>query len=154
MGGESAVRIRKMNVNDIDSVLAIDEKITGKPHEAQWESRIIDHLSTDPLGCLVAEVDGKIVGFVIGNIRGWEFGIPKCGWVEIVGVDPEYRGRGIARALIESLRDYFKMNGVSKVKTMIDWNDGGLVSFFSALGFKRSEYIILEKELEDQEHRR
>ncbi|RMG57049.1 MAG: GNAT family N-acetyltransferase [Deltaproteobacteria bacterium] len=148
---EGEIRIRRMNVNDVESVLAIDEKITGRPHEAQWESKILEHLSSNPLGCLVAEVDGRVVGFVIGTIRGWEFGIPKCGWIEIVGVDPDYRRKGVARALIDALEPFFRMNSVPSVKTMIDWNDGGLVSFFSSLGFKRSEYIILEKPLEEEE---
>jgi hypothetical protein len=34
---------------------------------------------------------------------------------------------------------------VEKVMTMVNWNDGGLVSFFRALGFERSDFIILEK---------
>ncbi|NIO16057.1 MAG: GNAT family N-acetyltransferase [Deltaproteobacteria bacterium] len=140
-------KVRKMTVNDVAAVLSIDEKITGEPHEAQWESRILDHITSNPLGCLVAEVDGQVAGFIISDIRGWEFGIPKCGWIEIVGVDPDMRMRGVARALIDGLADFFKMNGVSDVKTMIDWNDGGLVSFFRALGFGRSEFIVLEKEL-------
>lgn len=145
------IHVRKMTVNDIEAVLLIDEKITGEPHEAQWESKIIDHMTSNPLGCLVAEVDKRVVGFVIADIRGWEFGIPKCGWIEIVGVDPEVRKRGIARALIEALEDFFRMNGVEGVKTMINWNDGGLVSFFRALGFERSEFIVLEMDLKEDD---
>ncbi len=143
------VRIRKMTVHDIDAVLGIDEKITGEPHEAQWESRILDRITSNPLGCLVAEVGERVVGFLLAEIRGWEFGIPKCGWIEIVGVDPEFRRKGVARALIESLESYFTMNGVTNVKTMINWNDGGLVSFFRAFGFSRSEFIVLEREAGD-----
>ena len=141
------VKIRKMSVHDIEAVLGIDEKITGEPHEAQWESRILDRITANPLGCLVAEKGGIVVGFILADIRGWEFSIPKCGWIEIVGVDPDYQSRGVARALIESLDNYLKMNGVTMIKTMIDWNDGGLVSFFRALGFSRSEFIVLEKEM-------
>jgi hypothetical protein len=29
---------------------------------------------------------------------------------------------------------------------MVNWNEGGLVGFFRALGFERSEFILLEKE--------
>ncbi|HZD54609.1 MAG TPA: GNAT family N-acetyltransferase, partial [Candidatus Aquicultoraceae bacterium] len=114
-------------------------------HEAQWESRIIEHVTGNPLGCLVAEAEGKVVGFILGEIRGWEFAIPKTGWIEIVGVDPSYQGKGVARALIEKLHVYFRNHNVEKVMTMVNWNDGGLVSFFRALGFERSDFIILEK---------
>jgi len=142
-----SVTVRRMRTQDAEAVLRINEKITGTPHEAQWESKIIDHLSGNPLGCLVAEAGGKVVGFIFGDIRGWEFAIPKSGWIEIVGVDPEYQGKGVARALIGKLHVYFRNHNVERVMTMVNWNDGGLVSFFRTLGFERSEFIILDKEV-------
>jgi ribosomal protein S18 acetylase RimI-like enzyme len=142
------ITVRRMRTQDADAVLRIDEKITGTPHEAQWESRIIDQLTRNPLGCLVAEMKGKVVGFIFGEIRGWEFAIPKTGWIEIVGVDPEYQGKGVARALIEKLHIYFRNHNIDRVMTMVNWNDAGLVSFFCALGFERSAFIILDKEVE------
>lgn len=136
---------RRMTVQDAAAVLRINEKITGRPHDAQWESRIIDYVSRNPLGCLVAEAGGSVVGFIFGDIRGWEFAIPKSGWIEIVGVDPGYQGKGVARALIEKLHVYFQNHNVERVMTMVNWNDGGLVGFFRALGFERSDFIVLEK---------
>jgi ribosomal protein S18 acetylase RimI-like enzyme len=142
------ITVRRMRTQDAEAVLRIDEKITGTPHEAQWESRIIDQLTRNPLGCLVAEIEGKVAGFIFGEIRGWEFAIPKSGWIEIVGVDPEYQGKGVARALIEKLHVYFRNHNIGRVMSMVDWNDGGLVSFFRAMGFERSDFIILEKGIE------
>jgi ribosomal protein S18 acetylase RimI-like enzyme len=142
------ITVRRMRTQDAEAVLRIDEKITGTPHEAQWESRIIDQLTRNPLGCLVAEIEGKVAGFIFGEIRGWEFAIPKSGWIEIVGVDPEYQGKGVARALIEKLHVYFLNHNIGRVMTMVDWNDGGLVSFFRVMGFERSDFIILEKGIE------
>ncbi len=141
------VTVRRMRTQDTEAILKIDEKITGRPHEAQYESRIIDALNRNPLGCLVAEEKGRIVGFILADIRGWEFAIPKSGWIEIVGVDPDTQGKGVAKALIEKLDLYFRNNNVERVMTMIDWNDAGLVGFFRAMGFERSEFIILQKAL-------
>lgn len=142
-----SITVRRMHTQDAEDVLRIDEKITGTPNEAQWESRIIDQMTRNPLGCLVAEAGGKVVGFIFGEIRGWEFAIPKSGWIEIVGVDPEYHKKGVARALIEKLHVFFRNHNVERVMTMVNWNDGGLVSFFRTLGFERSEFIILDKEV-------
>ena len=146
-----SITVRRMRTQDGDAVLRINEKITGRPHEAQWESRIIEHLSANPLGCLVAEEEGTIVGFILGSIRGWEFGIPKTGWIEIVGVAPEFHKKGVAKALIGKLHLYFRNHNVERVMTMVNWNDGGLVSFFRAVGFERSEFIILEKGVDSPE---
>lgn len=141
-----SVTVRRMKTQDADAVLRINEQITGRPPEAQWASKIIDDITRNPLGCLVAEEGGEIVGFILGDIRGWEFAIPKSGWIEIVGVDPRFQGKGVARALIETLGAYFRNHNVSRIMTMVDWNDGGLVGFFRALGFERSDFIILEKQ--------
>ena len=140
-----SITVRRMRTQDADAVLRINERITGRPYEAQWASKIIDDIARNPLGCLVAEEGGEIVGFILGDIRGWEFAIPKSGWIEIVGVDPRFQGKGVARALIDTLHAYFRNNNVSRIMTMVNWNDGGLVGFFRALGFERSEFIILEK---------
>ena len=140
-----SVTVRRMRTQDTEAILRIDEKITGRPHEAQYESRIIDAMTQNPLGCLVAEVEGNVVGFILADIRGWEFAIPKSGWIEIVGVNPDSHGKGVARALIEKLNVYFLNHNVDRVMTMINWNDAGLVGFFRAVGFERSEFIILEK---------
>jgi ribosomal protein S18 acetylase RimI-like enzyme len=149
-----SLTIRRMTQQDIEAVLRINEKITGRPKEAQWESRAIDYVSRDPLGCLVAEEGGHLVGFVFGDIRGWEFAIPKSGWVDIVAVDPDFQGRGVARALIERLHLYFRNQNVERVMTMINWNDGGLVGFFRSLGFERSDFIVLEEKGEPGTRRR
>lgn len=140
-----SITVRRMRTQDADAVLHINEKITGRPYEAQWASKIIDDITRNPLGCLVAEEGGEIVGFILGDIRGWEFAIPKSGWIEIVGVDPRFQGKGVARVLIETLHTYFRNHNVDRIMTMVNWNDGGLVGFFRALGFERSEFIILEK---------
>ena len=50
-------------------------------------------------GFLVAEAEGRVVGFVIGEVRDWEFGSPPCGWVFAIDVDPTVRQRGIGAAL-------------------------------------------------------
>ncbi len=141
-----SVTVRRMRTQDADAVLRINERITGRPYEAQWASKIIDDITRNPLGCLVAEEGGEIVGFILGDIRGWEFAIPKSGWIEIVGVDPRFQGKGVARVLIDTLHAYFRNHNVDRIMTMVNWNDGGLVGFFRAFGFERSEFIILEKE--------
>lgn len=140
-----SIVVRRMTAQDTEAVQRINEAISGKPTEAQWESRLIDYLTRNPLGCLVAEDQGRVVGFAIGDIRGWVFAIPKNGWIEIVAVDPKYQGRGVARALIEKLHVFFANHNVERIMTMVNWNDGGLVGFFRALGFERSEFIVLEE---------
>jgi flavin-dependent dehydrogenase/ribosomal protein S18 acetylase RimI-like enzyme len=143
------ISIRNMTVRDIDEVLRIDEKITGKPHAAYYESKAASYISRGPEYCLVAEHRDRVVGFVLGDVRGWEFAAELSGWLEIIGIDPEYHGQGVSRALMNELVARFKRAGVTVINTMVNWNDGDLIDYFRANGFERGEYVNLVKRFDD-----
>jgi flavin-dependent dehydrogenase/ribosomal protein S18 acetylase RimI-like enzyme len=145
------ITVRKMTVRDIDEVLRIDERITGKPHAAYYESKVESYISRGPEYCLVAEHRNRVVGFVLGDVRGWEFAAELSGWLEVIGVDPEYYGQGVSRTMMDELCARLKAAGVTIVNTMVNWNDGDLIDYFSANGFTRGEYVNLVKNLATEE---
>ena len=96
-----------------------------------------------------AEVDGVLRGFVLAETRHWEFGRgEKTGWIKVLGVDPQFQSLGIGRKLGSTLMDHFGRVDVRKVRTLVDWYEGGLISYFKSLGFDILNMIPLEKELE------
>jgi GNAT superfamily N-acetyltransferase len=102
----------------------------------------------DPLLNLGADVDGVLRGFVLAETRLWEFGRgEKTGWIKVLGVDPEYQSTGIGRKLGKTLLDHFGRLKVRKVRTLVDWYEGNLISYFKTLGFDILNMIPLEKEL-------
>ncbi len=77
---------------DLDAIVEIDRKVLGKEREEYWRSKIERLNSSGPLPCLVAEIDGKVIGVVMGEVSGWEFGVPDTiGWISTIGVDPAYQ---------------------------------------------------------------
>src|SRR5258708_26609915 len=50
-------------------IVRIDEKISGIYRPDVWESRVIYYLRRDPDASQVAEIDGKVVGFMLGDLR-------------------------------------------------------------------------------------
>ena len=143
--------VRKMTVRDIDEVLRIGEKITGKPHAAYYESKAAAYIGRSPDTCLVAEHRGRVIGFVLGDVRGWEFAAKLAGWLEIIGVDPDYHDQGVSRALMDELFENFRRAGVSTVNTMVNWNDGDLIDYFRSNGFERGEYVNLVRQIKDSD---
>ncbi|HEY0004181.1 MAG TPA: GNAT family N-acetyltransferase [Pyrinomonadaceae bacterium] len=143
--------VRPMTERDIDGLMRIGEKITGLPHSAYYQSKAAEYIKRAPEFCLVAEQRDRVVGFILGDVRGWEFATELSGWLEVIGVDPEYHGQGVSRALMEELSARFKRAGVQVVNTMINWNDGDLIDYFRAQGFDRGEYVNLVKKLDEQE---
>jgi flavin-dependent dehydrogenase/ribosomal protein S18 acetylase RimI-like enzyme len=144
------IKVRRMTVRDIDELLRINEKITGKPHAAYYETKAADYIGRSPTTCLVAEHGGRVVGFVMGDVRGWEFGAKLAGWLEVIGVDPSYHNRGVSSALMDALCESFRRANVSVVNTIVNWNDGDLIDYFRANGFDRGDYVNLVRNLDEQ----
>ncbi len=68
---------------------------------------------------LVAEVNGEVVGTVMGGYDGHR------GSAYYLGVHPEYRGRGIANALLNRLEKKLIARGCPKINIMVrEDNDG------------------------------
>jgi hypothetical protein len=64
------VTIRPLADVDIDSITRIDEKVTGTYRPDFWENRVAYYLRRDPEASRVAELDGKVVGFMLADLRG------------------------------------------------------------------------------------
>ena len=141
-------RIRPMTELDIEGICRIDERITGKYRPEVWEQRAAYYIRRDPDSSQVAEVDGRIVGFMLGEVRGGEFGLEEpTGWVEFFGVDPNAREKGVGRRLIEALLGHFRAQGAHVARTMVAAEDKDIAAFIAAMGFAPAPLTALEKRL-------
>jgi ribosomal protein S18 acetylase RimI-like enzyme len=138
----SSLSIRPVNVEDIDAIVDIDRRVLGKSRPDYWK-KLIPQNPQYPFSSLVAEFEGKVIGFVFGEVSGWEFGVPDTiGWLSIIGVDPDYQHKGIARKLSQEFVQNLKAIGVSVIYTLVNWNDWDLLKFFRAMGFTRGGDMI------------
>jgi ribosomal protein S18 acetylase RimI-like enzyme len=143
--------IRPLTLRDLDAIIEIDRKVLGKPREDFWKKRMEQISVTQyPHSCLGAELEGKVIGFILGEVSGWEFGVPDTiGWINTIGVDPAYQHLGVAKRLGEEYIKNVKSIGVSLVYTLVNWNDWDLLKFFRAMGFARGgDMINLELKIE------
>lgn len=151
----TTANIKLLTIDDLEDILRIEEKIEKEqnlesPERMEYlKETALYHLQQgDPLMNLGAEIEGKLVGFVFAETRLWEFGRgEKTGWIKVLGIDPEYQGRGIGRKLGETLLSHFKRKKIKKVRTLVEWYEGDLISYFKSLGFNILNMIPLEKEL-------
>jgi ribosomal protein S18 acetylase RimI-like enzyme len=136
----SEVRVRPLEDMDISDIVTIDEKIGGKYRPEVWERRIGYYLRRDPDSSVVVEIDGKVVGFMLGEVRSGEFGLEEpTGWIEVLGVDPDHQGKSIGRRLAEAMLEHFRQRGAHSVRTLVDEEkQGDIRRFFNSLGFEPS----------------
>lgn len=136
---EDAITVRPVGELDIGEIAAIDEKIGGAYRPAVWEKRVFYYIRRDPEGSFVAEAGGRVVGFMLGEVRSGEFGMERpTGWVEVLGVDPDFRQRSIGRLLADAMLGHFRQRGAVEVRTLVDDSMPQIAGFFRALGFRPS----------------
>jgi ribosomal protein S18 acetylase RimI-like enzyme len=136
--------IRGMRSEDIESVVAIQEKLLNKKVAKKWRQALDHYLEKDRDACLIAEHDKKVLGFIIGDIKYWGFGLRQSGWIEIIGIHPKYMGSGVGHELGNHLIQYFKSRKVDGIYTAVRWDSGDLLSFFKSIGFEHSGFLNLE----------
>ncbi|HSQ61421.1 MAG TPA: GNAT family N-acetyltransferase [Acidobacteriota bacterium] len=140
-----ALIVRPLSELDLGRITSIDERLTGVYKPEIWERRIVYYLRRDPDGCPVAEVDGKVVGFMFTDLRGGEFGLEDIsGWIERFGVDPDYQGRSIGRRLFEAAVAHLRGNGATMLRTLVGPGDEDLAGFLRAVGFQNAPLQALE----------
>ncbi len=137
--------IRRLKIDDAYEISKIYSSITQKPVKTDFKRLIEVHAQKDEDACFVAELDNKIVGFMISYILTLGFGIEKSAWIATLGVNPKFMGQGIGGKLAEEILKFYKNEGITNVYTSVRWDSSDLLSFFKTLGFDRSDFINLRK---------
>ena len=150
-GDGDAINIRPVRRGDLDRVIAIDATVTGREKRRYWLSVYKRYSAAGEAGrlFLVADAGGRVCGFIIGEVRDWEFGSPPCGWVFAIDVEPESRLRGSGTRLLNALCASFRRAGVTKLRTMLARDNTLILSFFRSQGMMTGPYIPLEMDLPD-----
>ena len=139
------MKIRALKKEDLGAIVEIDEKVLGENRKDYWERKLVLMNDKSSKVSLVAEAEGKVAGFILGDVSGWEFGVPDTiGWIDTIGIDPVYQKKGLATALAHELIKNLKAIGVRTIYTLVSWDDWDLLQFFHAMGFTRGDMINLE----------
>ena len=150
-----ALSVRRVAKTDIPQVIALDERVTGLAKSAYWHDAFerFGQRGLHERFFLVAEAaeaesDSRLLGFIVGEVRAWEFGSEPCGWVLALSVEPRARLHGIGQALFEAISTEFKQAGVDKMRTMVARDNRLHLLFFRSEGMMAGPYIQLEKEID------
>jgi ribosomal protein S18 acetylase RimI-like enzyme len=143
-------RVRTLFEGDFDAIVEIDSKVYDRNRPEYYQVKFAKAL--DPthqlVVSLVAEYEDRVVGFIIGEAYLGEFGIPDTtASIDTIGVDPEFQHQGVARALIEEFATTVRKAGITRIHTLVNWNDHELLRFFDNMGFTPAKTLNLELDL-------
>lgn len=143
--------IRPAESHDIGAISALDARITSLSKKQHWQDLLARSKSHDfAQFFLVADAPASsksLLGFIVGEIRAWEFGSAPSGWVYALSVEPTVREHGVGEALLAAIEAEFKRCKITKMRTMVAKDSPLPMLFFRAEGMMAGPYIQLEKDL-------
>ncbi|MGO9005663.1 MAG: GNAT family N-acetyltransferase [Beijerinckiaceae bacterium] len=144
------IPVRAMKESDLRALVEIDRRITGRDRSDYFERKLEEALyESDVRVSLVAEPDGEPVGFIMARVDFGEFGrVEPTAVLDTIGVSPDYRNRGIGRALVSQLFMNLMTLRVEFIRTEIGWHDHQLLAFLDRCGFHLSQRLCIEHAIE------
>ncbi|MCK4578394.1 MAG: ribosomal protein S18-alanine N-acetyltransferase [Candidatus Marinimicrobia bacterium] len=120
--------IRNAHIDDIDQLISIEEYCYSIP----WSRESFEEELTDnELGIgLVAEDEGIVAGFALGIVVAGELQLHN------IAVHPDHRGKGLARALMESVEEHCRANDLQRVFLEVRRDNEIANRLYQSLGFQ------------------
>jgi ribosomal protein S18 acetylase RimI-like enzyme len=142
--------VRDVQADDLDSIVDLDASRSGKAKRSYWSNILSAWLresnGTEEHVALVAtNGQGVLHGVLFGEVRAWEFGSERCGWIFSLSVHPEAERCGVATQLMDEAVQRFDAMGIELVRTMVRRNDVPMLSFFRSQGFAGGPFSELER---------
>ncbi len=141
--------IRTLNRDDTQRLVKMDLEISGRGRQEWYERKVRRALEeTDIMVSLGADLDGLLVGALMGAVHFGEFGRPEpIAILDTVLVDRRFGHRGIASAMLDQLLKNLKGLRITRLRTEVQWDQLELLAFFSRSGFEPVPRLVLEYDL-------
>ena len=130
--------IRKIDPSEYKSLINIwiKSSLPYKPEGRDTEQNILNQIQVKTHRFFVAEVNKELVAVVIASHNG------RKGWINRLAVVPEFRGKGIATALLNKSEEFFLSNSVNIFACLIeDWNDISM-EYFENKNYRSHKDIV------------
>jgi ribosomal protein S18 acetylase RimI-like enzyme len=142
---EKEVKIRRMLEADLQKVKEIDQLLVGEERALSWPIRAEAEWAVyRPALSFIAQLGDEMVGFLLGDIRGAEYGTDMSGWIDMMGIAPAHQRQGIGRRLVEAFCEECQRNGV-KPNVIVREDDKRLIKFWTSTGFRKGKLISFER---------
>jgi ribosomal protein S18 acetylase RimI-like enzyme len=140
------IAVRALAATDLDEVVAIDATAETRTRRDYIERRLQAACREPSLHAQFAAVDGQgLAGFVLARVLQGEFGRHQPALrIELVGVRPGLRGRGVGSQLYAALAAWGARHGARELHTTADWQRTDMLRWFHRLGFQLAPHHVVD----------
>lgn len=137
--------VRSMAPGDLDAIVAIDAKLTGRDRRPYYEAKLQEMIGeTGVRVSLISEMDGRPVGYIMARVDYGEFGRAEpTAVIDTIGVEPGHGHQGIGAALLSQLMVNLDALHVEALRTTVSWNNFSLLGFLHRAGFRPAQQLVL-----------
>jgi len=132
-----AAEVRTLSANDLEDVVRIDRKVTGRERRAYVQHALDEALRDSGVRIsLAARVDGGLAGYLMARADLGDFGRTEpVAVLDTVGVAPDFGHRGVGRALLDQLLLNLEALRIERIETVVEADAPALLGFFQRAGF-------------------
>ncbi len=132
----SGLSIRDSRLEDVEAVLELWRQADATPSVTDTADDLRRAVAGGPANVLVAEVEGRLVGSIIGTFDGWRGNIYR------LAVHPNYRRRGIARALVAEVEKRLARQGAKRITALVEREHPWATGFWQSVGYGLDNRIV------------
>ncbi len=135
--------------SDTDDLVALWEACGLTRTWINSHDEIAIKAAEDPEGLMVAVASGndqpaQIVGSIMAGYDGHR------GWINYLGVHPNWQRQGIARELMRHAEAYLRTRGAPKINLQVRRGNDAVLAFYDQIGYVDDDVIGLGKRLEPE----
>lgn len=128
--------IRSCRIDEVEAVLGLWQQAGATASPTDTVVHLTYAIADSPAIVLVAEVEGRISGSVIGSFDGWRGNIYR------LAVHPDFRRHGIARALVREVEQRLARQGAGRITAWVEQEHPWAMGFWRAIGYQVDSRMV------------
>ncbi len=151
MNTDIDLTITRGKASDIDAIVRFQADMAMESEGTMLDMDRLHHGVTSAINdeqkgiYLVARANGTPIGSLMLTREWSDWNNQWYWWIQSVYVMPEYRKKGVYKAMYATLKDLARENGVSQIRLYADRTNLSAQQVYQRLGMRESHYLMFEE---------